>query len=306
MDWRDFMDDLLRVVIFTLYPVLELYGYFVFVGLFCLEDTRFDSWAVFVLFVLYHLFITYKVIFYMKLLISEGVSTLEIFPDVPSGGYDLKPRGMNKFVEEDVMRQNMAKIKLCSRCKTYKPPRAHHCSTCKRCYLRYDHHCTLLDTCIGFHNYKFFYQFMVLNLISTGFFLLTIFIRMLAYEPESTSIRVNYIISMALFCVELVLNLSLLIFHTWLISMNETTIEHYVLNDYISGDHSFNHVFQEGPMTTFADSTDRTVLNPYNLGLKQNWRQIFGSYPPDWVKPTYSTLGDGISFPKNYDEYELL
>lgn len=49
MGWRDFKDDLLRVVVFALYPALELYGYFVFVGLFCLDDTRFDSWIVFIL-----------------------------------------------------------------------------------------------------------------------------------------------------------------------------------------------------------------------------------------------------------------
>lgn len=204
------------------------------------------------------------------------------------------------------MKQSMAKVKLCSRCKTYKPPRAHHCSTCRRCYLKYDHHCTLLDTCIGFHNYKFFYQFMVLNLMSTTFFPLTIFIHMITGHKNSSNLLVNYIISISLFLIEFVLNLSLLIFHTWLIGMNETTIEYYVLNDYLIGDHSFDHVFQEGPLTSFTDSTDRKTLNPYNLGLKQNWRQVFGSHPTDWIRPTYSTPGDGITFPKNYNEYELL
>ena len=31
-------------------------------------------------------------------------------------------------------------------------------------------------------------------------------------------------------------------------------------------------------MTSFNYSIDRTVLNPYNLGFKQNWRQVFGSH----------------------------
>lgn len=306
MGWKDFGSDLLRILVFMVYPVLELYGYFVFVGLFCLQDTLVDSWLEVVLFLLYHLLITYKAIFYTKLLINEGVSTLEMFPDVPPGGYGLKLKGINKFVEEDVMKQNIAKIKLCSRCKTYKPPRAHHCSTCGRCYLKQDHHCAFLDVCIGFHNYKFFYQFLVLNLLSTVFFLITISVRMISGYTRLASIRVNYVLVVVLFSIEFFFNLSLLVFHTWLIGMNETTIEHYVLNDYIGGDHSFDHIFQEGPMTSFTNSKDRRVLNPYNLGPKQNWRQVFGSHPKDWFRPTYSTLGDGITFPKNYSEQELL
>uniref|UniRef100_A0A3B1IZE7 Palmitoyltransferase n=1 Tax=Astyanax mexicanus TaxID=7994 RepID=A0A3B1IZE7_ASTMX len=30
---------------------------------------------------------------------------------------------------------------VCSRCETYRPPRAHHCRVCQRCIRRMDHHC---------------------------------------------------------------------------------------------------------------------------------------------------------------------
>lgn len=30
---------------------------------------------------------------------------------------------------------------VCTRCETYRPPRAHHCRICKRCIRRMDHHC---------------------------------------------------------------------------------------------------------------------------------------------------------------------
>jgi len=30
---------------------------------------------------------------------------------------------------------------LCTRCETFRPPRAHHCRICKRCVKRMDHHC---------------------------------------------------------------------------------------------------------------------------------------------------------------------
>jgi palmitoyltransferase ZDHHC2/15/20 len=305
MGWREFGDDVIRVVMFTLYPIIELYAYFVFVGLYCLEDDEFDDWPTLLLFIVYHLLIIYKTIFYMKLFISEGVSTLEIFPDMPTETYDVKLRGVNVFIEEEIMKKNMSKIKLCSQCKTYKPPRAHHCSVCRRCYLKYDHHCTLLDTCIGFHNYKFFYQFLVLNLSSTLFIVITIFYNVLAHHSRG-SLLTNYLIAIVLNAIALVVTLALLVFHTNIIGMNETTIEHYVLNDYIRGDHSFAHTFQEGPVTTFSGSTDRRVLNPYNLGVWENWRQVFGPGVYDWFVPSYSSLGDGITFPKNYSEYEVV
>lgn len=31
--------------------------------------------------------------------------------------------------------------RLCRRCKTFKPQRAHHCSVCQRCIIKMDHHC---------------------------------------------------------------------------------------------------------------------------------------------------------------------
>lgn len=30
---------------------------------------------------------------------------------------------------------------VCTRCETYRPPRAHHCRICQRCIRRMDHHC---------------------------------------------------------------------------------------------------------------------------------------------------------------------
>lgn len=30
---------------------------------------------------------------------------------------------------------------VCTRCETYRPPRAYHCRICKRCIRRMDHHC---------------------------------------------------------------------------------------------------------------------------------------------------------------------
>lgn len=34
---------------------------------------------------------------------------------------------------------------VCSRCETFRPPRAHHCRICKRCIRRMDHHCPWIN-----------------------------------------------------------------------------------------------------------------------------------------------------------------
>jgi palmitoyltransferase ZDHHC3/7/25 len=31
--------------------------------------------------------------------------------------------------------------RICRRCNSYKPDRAHHCSVCNRCIIKMDHHC---------------------------------------------------------------------------------------------------------------------------------------------------------------------
>jgi palmitoyltransferase len=305
MNYKDIIREAIRVIVFTIYPMIQLYGYFVFVGLFCLEDKKFEGWYVLVLFFIYHILATTKVIFYMKLLITEGHSTIEIFPNVPFGDHKSKLKGVNIFLKEEIMEKNITKIKSCNKCNTYKPPRAHHCKVCNRCFLKYDHHCGVLDTCIGFHNYKFFYQFLILNVITCAFF--CVFITQGVFNDEiRTSLKVNYIISTFLFLIQAVWALFLLVFHSKIISNNETTVEWKALNAYLEGDHRYSEIFQEGPITIYSNSKDRTVLNPYNLGTKENWIQVFGNKPLDWFRPNTSSIGDGISFAKNYNEYDLV
>lgn len=49
----------------------------------------------------------------------------------------------------------------CSKCKTVKPPRAHHCSICNRCIMKMDHHCPWVNNCVGARNQKHFVLFLI-------------------------------------------------------------------------------------------------------------------------------------------------
>ncbi|CAN1238221.1 Probable protein S-acyltransferase 15 [Linum grandiflorum] len=46
----------------------------------------------------------------------------------------------------------------CDKCSKYKPPRAHHCRVCRVCVLRMDHHCLWINNCVGYWNYKAFFN----------------------------------------------------------------------------------------------------------------------------------------------------
>lgn len=50
---------------------------------------------------------------------------------------------------------------VCTRCQTYRPPRAQHCRICKRCIRRMDHHCPWINNCVGERNHKYFMQFLI-------------------------------------------------------------------------------------------------------------------------------------------------
>lgn len=61
-----------------------------------------------------------------------------------------------------VVDSRLTKIKYCSTCDIYRPPRTVHCGVCNCCIERLDHHCPWLGTCIGKRNYKYFLAFVYL------------------------------------------------------------------------------------------------------------------------------------------------
>ncbi|RVE60762.1 hypothetical protein OJAV_G00183870 [Oryzias javanicus] len=114
---------------------------------------------------------------------------------------------------------------VCSRCETYRPPRAHHCRVCQRCIRRMDHHCPWINNCVGELNQKYFIQFLFYTGMASLYSMVLVVVGQGEETPSKHLIVAHYIILL----VESVLFgvFVMVIFYDQLVSIitDETPIE---------------------------------------------------------------------------------
>ena len=159
----------------------------------------------------------------------------------------------------DIVNGRLTKIKYCSACDIYRPPRTIHCGTCGCCIERLDHHCPWINNCVGFWNRKFFLLLLVYVLIityTTFFTLAYDFYEALKWgftyrfiDKNDARLKRNSLLMLSFLFngIIMVLMTAFLKFHIKLATENKTTIEN-------------------------LDKQGLDYKSKYDIGLKDNWR----------------------------------
>ncbi|GMT19495.1 hypothetical protein PFISCL1PPCAC_10792 [Pristionchus fissidentatus] len=178
-------------------------------------------------------------------------------------------------------------VRYCHKCKCIKPDRSHHCSICSQCVRKFDHHCPWVNTCVSFHNYKFFILFLGYGFSLCLWGALTDLPYFIQFWQNNNMNRVVFgqfnvvflFFVSSMFCLSLG---CLFFYHLLLTGRNRTTLE------------SFRPpLFTHGP--------DKRA---YDMGISRNYRQVFGSKPILWLLPIYSSHGNGIDFASRLESIE--
>ncbi|KAM9375609.1 palmitoyltransferase ZDHHC9 [Pholidichthys leucotaenia] len=144
--------------------------------------------------------------------------------NVPAGQRP-PPRIRNVQINNQIV-----KLKYCYTCKIFRPPRASHCSICDNCVDRFDHHCPWVGNCVGKRNYRYFYLFTLsLSLLTIYIFTFDIVhVVMRSVDNgflNTLKITPGTVLEVLVCFFTLWSVVGLTGFHTYLISLNQTTNE---------------------------------------------------------------------------------
>eukprot|EP01060_Flectonema_neradi_P039019 TRINITY_DN8412_c0_g1_i4.p1 TRINITY_DN8412_c0_g1~~TRINITY_DN8412_c0_g1_i4.p1 ORF type:complete len:307 (+),score=23.08 TRINITY_DN8412_c0_g1_i4:53-922(+) len=163
---------------------------------------------------------------------------------------------------------------VCQKSGLFKPPRSHYDSITKRLVLNMDHFCPWVANTVGFYNRKYFVLFLIYAALTCTFAAVTIvvFFRDQTFPTVGCRKAKTCPSSIMLFALifDAIFGLLLLCFagvHIHMVLQNQTTIE--------------------------SDGVH------FNVGMRKNWEQVFGTQPIFWFLPVWGggPDGDGVTWP---------
>lgn len=226
------------------------------------------------------------------------------FDEDENSSYSVE-RPPHELMSMHTLKDNGFSYRYCVKCSVWKPDRCHHCSVCEKCILRMDHHCPWFATCIGFHNQKFFIQFLFYVTVYSFFvFIMALTILWTFFTDEEYSKEFLSLHLVFLTVLGFVIFLSVGVFSCFLIYLilvNKTTIEFQEKASNYRGLHfSLNN-----------SSSSYNPPNIFDLGYVYNWTSVMGPNWITWLFPVsvtnrsiYSLSNNGINFDINRAAYE--
>lgn len=119
--------------------------------------------------------------------------------------------------------------RTCRACGAWQLLRARHCYDCNRCVEKFDHHCNWIGKCIGRGNHHIFWGFLLAQTMLVLWVLTSIVLGISKLDDHRERVASWMYPLMMVVLIPLVFLLffvgGLLVFHTYLISTNQTTFE---------------------------------------------------------------------------------
>lgn len=180
-----------------------------------------------------------------------------------------------------VEKKKFGGMRICQWCFKAKPDRCHHCSQCNRCILKMDHHCPWVANCIGFYNYKYFFNMLFYCAMTCNLVIWTaypVMTRTLT-NPTSFDYKIAYFIvtSYVLSVVLGALITAFWFFHIYLQCCQYTTIE---------------FCEKRGKEDSFH------AKQPFNRGFCENFKTALGQNPLLWLMPICKYLQADLFSPQ--------
>lgn len=205
--------------------------------------------------------------------------------------------------------KNDSQYRYCPKCLVWKPDRCHHCSTCNQCILRMDHHCPWFACCIGFHNQKFFIQFLsyvTIYSLFAGFVSFLLLYKFFAYEEYENDYLSLQLIFLFILGVTFFLSVGCFGgFLAYLVLKNTTTIEFQ--------ENRWNYRNKNGGSFRYEfdnQGKKKELGNIFDLGTKRNMESIMGTTWASWLLPVIVTsnsiydANNGLNYEINQEIYD--
>lgn len=168
-----------------------------------------------------------------------------------------------------------AALRFCEGCNVPKAPRSHHCSMCgtnNGCILKMDHHCPWINGCVGYHNYRYFFGFLLWLLAGTIYsfsscaYMLWFHDPVYAHAFEKVSGETNQVFFIFVLTVAIAITMCLYVgFNVYGIYHNLSAVEFHISKEVASN-----------------SGGNVSVRNPYNIGPLKNAIECLGPETTPW------------------------